>query len=76
LRRRRCDCVVADELHVNSLAVMAGLLALAALFIFSAHPVSRAVPSTYFTGIGAAGAIALISSIGVSSGVISSWVTG
>jgi MFS family permease len=63
-------------LHFNSLAVMLGLLSLAALAIFSAHPVFWAVPSAYFSGTGAAGAIALISSIGVSSGMISPWVIG
>ncbi|WP_144107509.1 MFS transporter [Paraburkholderia sp. BCC1886] len=63
-------------LHFNSLAVMLGLLSLAALLIFSAHPVFWAVPSAYFSGTGAAGAIALISSIGVSSGMISPWVIG
>jgi sugar phosphate permease len=63
-------------LHFNSLSNMLGLLSLAALLIFSAHPVFWAVPSTYFSGAGAAGAIALISSIGVSSGMISPWVIG
>ena len=63
-------------LHFNSLAIMLGLLSLAALLIFSAHPIFWAVPSTYFSGTGAAGAIALISSIGVSSGMISPWVIG
>lgn len=55
---------------------MLGLLSLAALLIFSAHPVFWSVPSTYFAGTGAAGAIALISSIGVSSGMVSPWVIG
>jgi MFS family permease len=62
--------------HFDSLAVMLGLLSLAALMIFAAHPVFWSVPSTYFAGTGAAGAIALISSIGVSSGMISPWVIG
>jgi MFS family permease len=62
--------------HFNSLAVMLGLLSVAALLIFSAHPVFWSVPATYFAGTGAAGAIALISSIGVSSGMISPWVIG
>lgn len=62
--------------HFNSLAVMLGLLSLAALLIFSAHPVFWSVPASYFSGTGAAGGIALISSIGVSSGMISPWVIG
>ncbi|TDV39369.1 sugar phosphate permease [Paraburkholderia caballeronis] len=63
-------------LHFNSLAAMLGLLSLAALAIFAAHPVFWSVPSSCFSGAGAAGAIALISSIGVSSGMISPWVVG
>ncbi|MGU7780836.1 MFS transporter [Burkholderia sp. PU8-34] len=63
-------------LHLPSLVAMMALLSLAAMLIFAAHPVFWAMPSTYFSGAGAAGGIALISSIGVSSGMITPWIVG
>jgi sugar phosphate permease len=63
-------------LHFQSLAVMLGLLSAAALLIYAAHPVFWSVPASYYAGAGAAGALALISSIGVSSGMISPWIVG
>ncbi|CAN0626415.1 putative metabolite transport protein NicT [Burkholderia multivorans] len=68
--------LVALTLHVPSLVAMMALLSLAAMLIFAAHPVFWAVPSASFSGTGAAGAIALISSIGVSSGMITPWIVG
>ncbi|MCA8061867.1 MFS transporter [Burkholderia sp. AU38729] len=53
-----------------------GAVSVAAMLIFAAHPVFWAVPSVYFSGAGAAGGIALISSIGVSSGMITPWLVG
>ncbi|MBU9147996.1 MFS transporter [Burkholderia multivorans] len=63
-------------LHLPNLVAMMALLSIAAMLIFAAHPVFWAVPSAYFSGAGAAGAIALISSIGVSSGMITPWIVG
>ncbi|HDR9522642.1 TPA: MFS transporter, partial [Burkholderia stabilis] len=63
-------------LHLPSIVVMMALLSVAAMLIFAAHPVFWAVPSAYFSGAGAAGGIALISSIGVSSGMITPWLVG
>ncbi|WP_431822665.1 MFS transporter [Burkholderia sp. F1] len=63
-------------LHLPNIVAMMALLSLAAMLIFAAHPVFWAVPSAYFSGAGAAGGIALISSIGVSSGMITPWIVG
>ncbi|ARF88220.1 nitrate/nitrite transporter [Burkholderia cenocepacia] len=63
-------------LHLPSIVAMMALLSIAAMLIFAAHPVFWAVPSAYFAGAGAAGGIALISSIGVSSGMITPWIVG
>ena len=63
-------------LHLPSIVAMMALLSIAAMLIFAAHPVFWAVPSAYFSGAGAAGGIALISSIGVSSGMITPWIVG
>ena len=63
-------------LHLPSIVAMMALLSIAAMLIFAAHPVFWAVPSAYFSGAGAAGGIALISSIGVSSGMITPWLVG
>ena len=63
-------------LHLSSIVAMMALLSVAAMLIFAAHPVFWAVPSAYFSGAGAAGGIALISSIGVSSGMITPWLVG
>ncbi|WP_102817314.1 MFS transporter [Burkholderia ubonensis] len=63
-------------LHLPNIVAMMALLSLAAMLIFAAHPVFWAVPSAYFSGASAAGGIALISSIGVSSGMITPWIVG
>ncbi|KWI53182.1 MFS transporter [Burkholderia cepacia] len=63
-------------LHLPSIVAMMALLSVAVMLIFAAHPVFWAVPSAYFSGAGAAGGIALISSIGVSSGMITPWLVG
>ena len=63
-------------LHLPNIVAMMALLSLAAMLIFAAHPVFWAMPSGYFSGAGAAGGIALISSIGVSSGMITPWIVG
>jgi sugar phosphate permease len=62
--------------HSLSFAASMCLLSVATIAIYAAHPVFWSVPSTLFYGAGAAGSIALVSSIGVSSGMITPWVIG
>ncbi len=68
--------LVVMTLHPASLLVSLLLLAVAAVSIYGAHPIFWAVPSTVFRGAGAAASIALVSSIGVSSGMITPWIIG
>lgn len=63
-------------LHLPSLPVMLGILSLASVLIFAALPIFWAVPPSYLTGNAAAGGIALISSVGITSGIVSPWVIG
>jgi hypothetical protein len=46
------------------------------VLIFAALPIFWAVPPSYLSGNAAAAAIALVSSIGISSGIVSPWVIG
>jgi MFS-type transporter involved in bile tolerance (Atg22 family) len=52
------------------------LISIAAVSIYGAHPIFWAGPSSFFQGAGAAASIALVSSIGVSSGMITPWIIG
>jgi D-galactonate transporter len=63
-------------LHIDNLVVMLGFLSLACVLIFAALPIFWAVPSTQFSKSEAASSIALISSIGITSGIVSPWVIG
>jgi len=63
-------------LHLSSFPAMLAILSLATLLIFSALPIFWTVPSSYLSGAAAAGGIALISSIGITSGIVSPWVIG
>lgn len=63
-------------LHLESLVVMLGCLSLACVLIYSALPIFWAVPSTQFPKQHAAPSIALISSIGITSGIINPWAIG
>ncbi|CAB3805679.1 Putative tartrate transporter [Paraburkholderia caffeinitolerans] len=63
-------------LHLASFAAMMAILSLAAVLIFAALPIFWAVPSAYLTGKTAAAGIALISSIGITSGIVSPWAIG
>ncbi|GGC60989.1 MFS transporter [Undibacterium terreum] len=63
-------------LHLPSLPLMLGILSLAAVLIFAALPIFWAVPPSYLSGNAAAGGIALISSVGITSGIVSPWVIG
>jgi D-galactonate transporter len=63
-------------LHLSSFAAMLGILSVAAVLIFAALPIFWTVPSGYLSGKAAAAGIALISSIGITSGIVSPWVIG
>lgn len=63
-------------LHPGSLVATLALLSAAAVLIFSALPIFWAVPTTYLSGKSSAAGIAMISSIGITSGIVSPWVIG
>lgn len=63
-------------LHLSSFPAMLAILSLAAVLIFAALPIFWTVPSGYLSGAAAAAGIALISSIGITSGIVSPWVIG
>jgi sugar phosphate permease len=68
--------LAALTLHLPSFPAMLAILSLACVLIFAALPIFWAVPSSYLTGKTAAAGIALISSIGITSGIVSPWVIG
>jgi D-galactonate transporter len=63
-------------LHLSSFPAMIAILSLAAVLIFAALPIFWTVPPGYLSGSAAAAGIALISSIGITSGIVSPWVIG
>lgn len=63
-------------LHPHSLVVMLGLLTVACVSIYAALPVFWAVPSTHFAARDSAAGIALVSSIGITSGIVNPWAIG
>jgi D-galactonate transporter len=63
-------------LHLSSFPAMLAILSVAAVLIFAALPIFWTVPSGYLSGTAAAAGIALISSIGITSGIVSPWVIG
>ncbi|MGU7780837.1 MFS transporter [Burkholderia sp. PU8-34] len=68
--------LAALTLHLHSFAAMLACLSVAATLIFAALPIFWAVPTHYLSGKAAAAGIALISSIGITSGIVSPWVIG
>ncbi|KVC57660.1 MFS transporter [Burkholderia stagnalis] len=68
--------LAALTLHLHSFAAMLACLSIAATLIFAALPIFWAVPTAHLSGKAAAGGIALISSIGITSGIVSPWVIG
>ncbi|MDG0065224.1 MFS transporter [Burkholderia sp. IO2] len=68
--------LAALTLHLHSFAAMLACLSIAATLIFAALPIFWAVPTRYLSGNAAAAGIALISSIGITSGIASPWVIG
>jgi sugar phosphate permease len=63
-------------LHLSNLSLMLGFLSLACVLIYAALPIFWAVPPTQFPKHHAAASIALISSIGITSGIVSPWGIG
>ena len=68
--------LAALTLHLHSFAAMLACLSIAATLIFAALPIFWAVPTRYLSDNAAAAGIALISSIGITSGIVSPWVIG
>ncbi|NML31002.1 MFS transporter [Paraburkholderia antibiotica] len=68
--------LAALTLHLSSFAAMLAILSVAAVLIFAALPIFWAVPPSYLPVNTAAAGIALISSIGITSGIVSPWVIG
>jgi D-galactonate transporter len=63
-------------LHLASFAAMLAILSGAAVLIFAALPIFWAVPPGYLSGRAAGAGIALVSSIGITSGIVSPWLIG
>ena len=68
--------LAALTLHLQSFPAMLAILSAAAVLIFAALPIFWALPPSYLSGNAAAAGIALISSIGITSGIVSPWVVG
>lgn len=68
--------LAALTLHLSSFPAMLAILSAAAVLIFAALPIFWAVPPSYLSGNAAAAGIALISSVGITSGIVSPWVIG
>jgi sugar phosphate permease len=62
--------------HGIGFSVSMALLTVAAVLVYAAHPIFWSVPATFFRGPNAAASIALVSSIGVSSGTITPYLIG
>lgn len=63
-------------LHVDSLALRLAFLSLACVFVYAALPIFWSVPPTQFSKHQATTGIALVSSLGITSGIISPWAIG
>jgi MFS family permease len=68
--------LTALTLHPGSLAAALALLSLATALIFSALPIFWAIPTARLAREQRPGGIALISSIGITSGIAGPWVIG
>jgi D-galactonate transporter len=68
--------LMALTLHLTNLVVMLGLLSIATVLILAALPIFWAVPPHHLPRAARASGLALISSIGITSGIVSPWVIG
>jgi MFS family permease len=62
--------------HPVSLVAALALLSVATVLIFSALPIFWAIPTAHLPQEARAGAIALISSVGITSGIVAPWIIG
>jgi MFS family permease len=62
--------------HPGSLAAALALLSIATILLFAALPIFWAIPTTYLSAEARAGGIAVISSVGITSGIVSPWAIG
>ncbi|PRC90894.1 MFS transporter [Solimicrobium silvestre] len=62
--------------HPGNFVLTMGLLSIATTLIFSALPIFWAIPTSYLSKKMAASGVALISSIGITSGIVSPYVIG
>lgn len=63
-------------LHLASFPAMLAVLCLATVLVFAALPIFWAMPAAVLSKRATAAGIALISSIGITSGIVSPWVIG
>jgi len=82
-RRHFAFCTIAGALalvllttHVPSFAAMLAMLSCATILIFAALPIFWTMPSRCLSQAASAPGIALVSSIGITSGIVSPWVIG
>jgi nitrate/nitrite transporter NarK len=63
-------------LHPGSLAAALALLSAATALVFSALPIFWAIPTGYLAHKDRAGGVAMISSVGITSGIAGPWAIG
>lgn len=68
--------LAALTLHPGNLGAALALLSLAAALIFSALPIFWSIPTAHLPASAHAGGIALISSVGITSGIAGPWAIG
>ena len=62
--------------HPGSLVAALALLSAATVLLFAAMPIFWAIPASYLSAEARAGGIAVISSVGITSGIVSPWAIG
>jgi MFS family permease len=62
--------------HPASLVAALALLSAATVLLFAALPIFWAIPTTYLSAEARASGIAVISSVGITSGIVSPWAIG
>jgi sugar phosphate permease len=62
--------------HPGSLVAALALLSTATVLLFAALPIFWAIPTSYLSAEARAGGIAVISSVGITSGIVSPWAIG
>ncbi|KGF80245.1 major facilitator transporter [Massilia sp. JS1662] len=62
--------------HPGSLVAALALLSTATVLLFAAMPIFWAIPASYLSAEARAGGIAVISSVGITSGIVGPWAIG